>query len=368
MAAQRSSKKKRRRITTASWNVRSLVEDTGDPRVCRRSSTSHSGVDRKLDLLADELRVHGIDLAGIQETRWFGNDVWPAGACTFLHSGRPLPQDGQPARRNEGVGIFLNAAMTTLWKRGGEQWQAVSSRIVTARLLVGLKGDRIPGGGKRQSDFYLSVVNVYAPTSKATLSVKQAFFTDLQSVVSALPSRDAVVFLGDFNAHVGSCDNCGHPGSVGADDGGSAWGSVLGRFGLGSCNQAGEELLLFCATNQLSVMNTFFRKRPSTHGTWTHPATQRCHLIEFILMRSSQRRFRRDVRVGRGASCWTDHFMVRTTLELDFLVPLHPRLPVQQRQNLAVHLFHDKATPTTYHQEMSLACSGESIYARALAS
>ena len=138
MAAQRSSKRKRRRITTKSWTVRSLVEDTGDPRVSRRSSTSHSGVDRKLDLLADELRVHGIDLASIQETRWFGNDVWPAGACTFLHSGRPLPQDGQPARRNEGVGIFLNAAMTTLWKRGGEQWQAVSSCIVTARLLVGL--------------------------------------------------------------------------------------------------------------------------------------------------------------------------------------------------------------------------------------
>ena len=221
-------------------------------------------------------------------------------------------------------------------------------------------------GGKRQSDFYFSVVNVYAPTSKATLSVKQGFFTDLQSVVSALPSRDAVVILGDFNARVGSCDDCVRPGSVGADDGGSAWGSVLGRFGLGSCNQAGEELLLFCATNQLSVMNTFFCKRPSRRGTWTHPATQRCHLIDFILMRSSQRCFCRDVRVVRGASCWTDHFMVRTTLELDFLVPLHPRLPVQQRQNLAVHLLHDKATLSTFHQEMSLACSGEGVYARVL--
>ena len=85
-----------------------------------------------------------------------------------------------------------------------------------------VKGDRIPGGGKRQSDFYLSIVNVYAPTSKATLSVKQGFFTDLQSVVSALLSRDAVVILGDFNARVGSCDDCVRPGSVGADDGGSA--------------------------------------------------------------------------------------------------------------------------------------------------
>ena len=116
---------------------------------------------------------------------------------------------------------------------------------MTARLLVGLKGDRIPGGGKRQSDFYLSVVNVYAPTIKATPSVKQGFFTNLQSVVSALPSRDAVVILGDFNARVGSCDDCVRSGSVCANDGGSAWGSVLGRFGLGSCNQAGRSYFCF---------------------------------------------------------------------------------------------------------------------------
>lgn len=144
------------KLLTATWNVRSLVEDTGDERICRRNAPlDHSGVDRKLDFLADELQKCRVDVAGIQETKWFGNDVWPArGGFTFLHSGRPLPVDGQPARRNEGVGILLNATMTKSWKRGGSTWRAVSSRIVSARLLIAAKGDRLPGGGRRRTDFF----------------------------------------------------------------------------------------------------------------------------------------------------------------------------------------------------------------------
>ena len=40
----------------------------------------------------------------LQESRWFGKDVWPAAdGYTFLHSGRPLPNSGDIATRNEGV-------------------------------------------------------------------------------------------------------------------------------------------------------------------------------------------------------------------------------------------------------------------------
>ena len=38
----------------------------------------------------------------------------------FLHSGRPLPKDGEDARRNEGVGILLDGRATSAWKQGGE--------------------------------------------------------------------------------------------------------------------------------------------------------------------------------------------------------------------------------------------------------
>ena len=50
-------------------------------------------IDRKIDFLVGELRKYGVSVAGIQETKWFGKDVWPVGKKTFLHSGWPLPGD-----------------------------------------------------------------------------------------------------------------------------------------------------------------------------------------------------------------------------------------------------------------------------------
>ena len=63
---------------------------------------------------------------GIQESKWFGSDIWSSGGCTFLHSGRPVPSHDVQCIRNEGVGIFLDEKATTAWKTGGEVWSAVS--------------------------------------------------------------------------------------------------------------------------------------------------------------------------------------------------------------------------------------------------
>ena len=93
----------------------------------------------------------------------------------FLHSGRPLPSGGEPARRNEGVGLVLNEEMTKIWRRGGEQWTAINSRIISARILVAEKRSKLPGGGRRHSDFFMSIVIVYAPTSKAPFSQRSSF-------------------------------------------------------------------------------------------------------------------------------------------------------------------------------------------------
>ena len=272
-------------------------------------------MDRGLDFLTKELRRFGVAVAGIQETKWFGKDVWTSEDCVFLHSGRPLPAEGDPARRNEGVGIWLNKEMSDAWRRGGERWNPVSSRIMSARLMLGARGDKLRSG-KRNSDLYLSVLSVYAPTNKATFSVKNKFLNDLQNVIDGVNKNDILVVLGDFNARVGSSENDVSGDCFEREDH-QQWGSVLGQYGCGQCNQAGENLLLFCARNQLSIMNTWFRKKLSTRGTWTHPATRQRHLIDYVIMRAGQRVFCRDVGTVRGASFWTDHTMVRSTLVLD---------------------------------------------------
>jgi len=72
-----------------------------------------------------------------------------------------------------------------------------------------------------------------------------------------------LVILGDFNARVGVLK-----------EGEKDWGGVLGKHGLDEMNERGEELLQFCAMNQLTVMNTCFK---NNYGTWMHPGTKVDH-------------------------------------------------------------------------------------------
>ena len=102
------------------WNVRTLVEYSGDVCVCRKRQVIGERVeviDRKLDLLVGELKCrYGVSVAGIQEIRWFGSHVWPVvEGYTFIHSGRHIPDGGDIAMRNESVGILLDEKATAGW-------------------------------------------------------------------------------------------------------------------------------------------------------------------------------------------------------------------------------------------------------------
>ena len=212
------------------------MENDGDARICRRrrqipnsnsNSNSNSGqvFDRKLDLLVKELQRLNVDIAGMQQSKWFGQYVWPAiDGFTLLHSGRNTPQHDDTFIGREGVGILLNARMTAAWKAAGSSWKAVNSRIVTARLLVSTSA---------QKQQFMMIVSVYAPTFKATHghAVKEHFYNELQHTINEVDPCDQLIVLGDFNAHFGSLQP--------EED----WTGTLGKFGLGARNTAGEDLL-----------------------------------------------------------------------------------------------------------------------------
>ena len=144
----------RRVLSITSWNVRTLVENNGgDHHICRSRPQSAAPatlegsepylVDRKLDLLVKEL---------IQETKWFGNDIWNSNGHTLLHAGRDLPSSDEPTIRREGVAIVLDKQATLVWREAREIWEAVSSRIVSSRLKVMSAGQRRPGGSREPGD------------------------------------------------------------------------------------------------------------------------------------------------------------------------------------------------------------------------
>ena len=139
-----------------------------------------TGVERKLDLLVNELARYRISIAGIQETKWFGSDIWPSGERTFLHSDSVLPANDDIPIRREGVDILLDGRATAAWKAAGEMWATVSSHIIAATLKLAFAGQRLVGGLRQSSDVYLSVVSVYAPTFCALGDIVKCFHDELQ--------------------------------------------------------------------------------------------------------------------------------------------------------------------------------------------
>ena len=121
-----------------SWNARSLLDCEGPVETAsQRTKTGPSIGNRKIDQVLRELERYQISVVSLQETKWFGNAVYKARDGIVLAAGRPAPSNRQPKQRGEGVAIVLRDPAANAWKKGGEQWKALSARLITAVLQPG---------------------------------------------------------------------------------------------------------------------------------------------------------------------------------------------------------------------------------------
>ena len=75
--------------------------------------------------------------------------------------------------------------------------------------------------------------------------VKDKFYDDLGSIISATPCPGKLILLGDFNARVGKDHQ--------------TWEGVMDSEAVGKCNSNGLLLLRKCAEHDLLITNTDFR-------------------------------------------------------------------------------------------------------------
>ena len=258
-----------------------------------RVASSHEGSeseDRRIDLIVRELDRYNIKVAALQETKWFGRNVYVVGESVVLTAGRKTPQRNESRQRGEEVAIVLSKEAATVWRAGGEQWSAWGSRIVKVSL----------GSGKGSLS-RIHILSCYAPTFAASRE-DELFFNNLQQALDEVPLTDPYIVLGDFNARVGS------RGSPEMDD----WGGVRGSHGMGLVNDA---LLNFLSLNEATICNTWFRK--DIHkSTWQHPKSKKWHCIDYAIIRKRDQRRCLDSCVKRGAECNTDHNLLRTKIRL----------------------------------------------------
>ena len=84
------------------------------------------------------------------------------------------------------------------------------------------------------------------------------FCVGLQDVLELIPKKDVLFIIGDWNTKVGSQEMFG----------------VMGTFGLGIQNEAGQRLTEFCQENRLVIANTLFQQQKRRLYTWTSSSGQ----------------------------------------------------------------------------------------------
>ena len=108
---------------------------------------------------------------------------------------------------------------------------------------------RLPLSGKRHA----TIVSAYAPTMTNPDEVKDKFYNDLDSVISATPRIDKLILLGDFNVRVGTDHQ--------------TWEGVIGTEGIGKCKSNGLLLSKKCAEHELLITNSLRLPTPTRrHG------------------------------------------------------------------------------------------------------
>ena len=160
--------------TIGAWNVRTLRDNSGSDRPERRTA-----------LVSRELDRYKVEIAALSETRLAEEGILKEVGADYIFFWRGRKKE---ARREAGVGFAIKSHLVS--KLSGLP-KGINDRQMTLRL---------PLSGKRHA----TVVSAYASTMTNPDKVKDKFYDDLDSVISAALRTDKLILLGDFNARVGT--------------------------------------------------------------------------------------------------------------------------------------------------------------------
>ena len=139
--------------------------------------------------------------------------------------------------------------------------------------------------------FNITVIQAYAPTSKAEEAEVEWIYDDLQDLLELTPKKDVIFIIGDWNANVGSQEIPG----------------ITGKFGLGVRNEAGQRLIQFIQENALVTENTLFQQHKRRLYTRTSPDGQHRNQIDYIFCSQRWRSSIQSAKTRWGEDYESDH-------------------------------------------------------------
>ena len=173
----------------------------------------------KLQVVKQKMIRVNVYILGINKLKW-------TGMGEFNSDDHYIYYCGQESLKRNGVAIIVN------------------KRVLNEVIGCNLKNDRMISVCFRGKPFNIMVIQAYVPTSNPEEAEVEWFYEDLQDILELTSQKDVLFIIGDWHAKVGSQEIPG----------------VIGKFGLGVPNEAGQRLTEFCQENTLVIANTLFQQ------------------------------------------------------------------------------------------------------------
>ncbi|XP_072377962.1 uncharacterized protein [Diabrotica undecimpunctata] len=131
---------------------------------------------------------------------------------------------------------------------------------------------------------------------------KDEFFEKLNDIITNIGKSRELIILGDLNSRVGQRINS----------------KVIGPYGEINLNDNGERLIQVCQSHTLRIMNGFYKHKDIHKYTWVQHTRNLKSIIDYVIVKQSTTLKVNDVRVLRGPTCGSDHYIVRTKMVFPF--------------------------------------------------
>lgn len=248
--------------------------------ICTYNVRSLASTERYLEL-NNALAYINHDIIGLSEVRRMGCNIEEYENYIFCYIGQ--------TKGLHGVGFLIKKKL----KNQIKNFIGISERVALLQLKF--------------EDIDFSIIQAYAPTEKSNKEEVQKFYNDIKEAHKIADNK--VIVMGDFNAKIG------HPKKE--------ENIIMGNYGYGERNERGEELIDYALEYNLSIMNTFFKKRPNRKWTWISPDQKTRNEIDFIM--TNNPKMITNYEVLSNVMFPSDHRLLRVTFVLNH--------PIKSRKN-----------------------------------